>query len=50
MWVNNIRFKNFLNYFLQDRSYPDVEWMKKQQNNYLTDKMARGGSRRRAIV
>ena len=26
-WVKNIRFKNkFLNYFLQDRFYPDVEF------------------------
>ena len=40
-WVKNIRFKStFLNYFLQDRFYPDVAfygW------NYQTDIKAREG-------
>jgi len=40
-----------LNYFLQDRFYPDVLSMNKQQkNNYLTDIIAQGGFRRRAII
>ena len=37
-WVKNIRFKNtFLNYFLQDRFYPDLEfygWKKELSNSY----------------
>ena len=34
----------FLNYFLQNRSYPDVEfygWKNKMKNMFLTDKIAR---------
>jgi len=55
----NVRFKNtFLNYFLQDRFYLSDFTIQNEssmdekttKNNYLTDKIARVGSRRRPIL